>query len=329
MSTIKVFSSILGVFLCSSLYAQSIHEYVPYTAVGTAKDNNYLYLILRKFLLNNTIHYFMVNPEDLSSRIEPATTLKVIEYSWSALREKYSTTPYINAIRDAEFMANTLQDAGITHLTPQKRGIDLTIDLCPSKHPLDRVIFKELINELGKEEKPVPLAVAVTGLWMEKHGDDLQWLLELEKNKVLSITWINHSYNHSVSKTLPLKENFLLEKGTDISFEVLHTEIKMLEEGITPSVFFRFPGLISNSNIFNRITGYGLIPIGSDAWLAKNQWPKEGSIVLVHANGNEPIGVQRFLALLGEERENIASKKWLLFDLRESVVETETNQKSK
>jgi len=34
-----------------------------------------------------------------------------------------------------------------------------------------------------------------------------------------------------------------------------------------------------------------MIPIGSDAWLAKNQWPKEGSIVLVHANGHELIGI--------------------------------------
>jgi hypothetical protein len=68
----------------------------------------------------------------------------------------------------------------------------------------------------------------------------------------------------------------------------------------------------------------GLVPVGSDAWLAKNQRPGEGSIVLVHANGNEPLGVRRFLELLRTERERIRAGTWQLLDLRESVVETES-----
>ena len=40
---------------------------------------------------------------------------------------------------------------------------------------------------------------------------------------------------------------------------------------------------------------YGLIPVGSDAWLAKNEVPSAGSIVLVHGNGNEPVGVEKLL----------------------------------
>ena len=45
-----------------------------------------------------------------------------------------------------------------------------------------------------------------------------------------------------------------------------------------------------------QLDGLGLIPLGSDAWLAKNEWPREGSIVLVHANGNEPLGVRRLMS---------------------------------
>ncbi len=95
----------------------------------------------------------------------------------------------------------------------------------------------------------------------------------------------------------------------------------MIEKGITPSLFFRFPGLVSAEALFLAVTGFGLIPLGSDAWLAKNQWPRPGSIVLVHANGNEPLGVRRFIRLLREKRQEILNQKWFLFDLRESVQE--------
>jgi hypothetical protein len=90
--------------------------------------------------------------------------------------------------------------------------------------------------------------------------------------------------------------------------------------GIVPSVFFRFPGLVSDKDHVLAVMAYGLIPVGSDAWLGKNEQPKVGSIVLVHANGNEPIGVRRFLRLIREERQSIVHKEWLLLDLRESAV---------
>jgi hypothetical protein len=37
-----------------------------------------------------------------------------------------------------------------------------------------------------------------------------------------------------------------------------------------------------------------LIALGADAWLALDQRPNAGSIVLVHLNGNEPLGVKLF-----------------------------------
>ncbi len=36
---------------------------------------------------------------------------------------------------------------------------------------------------------------------------------------------------------------------------------------------------------------YVLIPLGADAWIAKNEAVKEGSIVLIHGNKNEPEGI--------------------------------------
>jgi hypothetical protein len=93
----------------------------------------------------------------------------------------------------------------------------------------------------------------------------------------------------------------------------------MIEHGMLPSVFFRFPGLVSDENVFERVISHGLIPTGSDAWLAKGQQAASGSIVLVHGNGNEPAGVGDFLELMRRERGQIKSHNWLLFDLRQSA----------
>jgi hypothetical protein len=202
----------------------------------------------------------------------------------------------------------------------RQKGIDLTADLCPSKRPMDRAFFTSLIEQFEKKEKPVPIAIAVTGNWMYEHREDLQWLVDLQKNGDLDITWINHTYNHRTARNVAIKQNFLLEKGTNLDFEVLKTEQKMIEYGLTPSVFFRFPGLVSDSLVFTKVTNYGLIPVGSDAWLAKNQQPGDGSIVLVHANGNEPYGIRQFFKLIREERDSINAGAWLLYDLRQSIA---------
>jgi hypothetical protein len=61
----------------------------------------------------------------------------------------------------------------------------------------------------------------------------------------------------------------------------------------------------------------------TDAWLAKGQEPGNGSIVLIHANGNEPVGIKDFIELLRQHQQEVLSKKWELFDLRESVIENE------
>src|ERR1700743_3790668 len=156
---------------------------------------------------------------------------------------------------------------------------------------------------------------------MNTHQADLAWLKEMQAKHEIYITWINHSYNHRVSKNAPLKENFLLEPGTDINYEVLATEKLMLKNGLIPSTFFRFPGLVSDQQLVYKITDFGLIPIGSDAWLAKGQQPQAGSIVLIHGNGNEPVGVEDFIKLLQSKTKQIANKQWLLYDLSESVAE--------
>ena len=88
--------------------------------------------------------------------------------------------------------------------------------------------------------------------------------------------------------------NFLLTPGVDADAEILDTERLLIANGQTPSLFFRFPGLISNAPLMQAARRHHLISLGADAWLALRQRPKPGSIVLVHPNGNEPAGLKLF-----------------------------------
>ena len=279
------------------------------------------WMILRAFENEGKSYFLLVNPQTLETKIDEPNFYQVKPMSMTEVRIFFKNTPYQKALRRAEKQSVTIQDAGIESGVPKETGISLTADLCPSHRPLDKRIFTDIFNEFRKVERPVPVALSVTGIWMRQHPQDLEWLKQLQQKHEIYITWINHSFNHRVSRKAPLKENFLLEPGTDINYEVLETEKAMLKNGLLPSVFFRFPGLVSDRQLVYKITDFGLIPVGTDAWLAKGQQPQAGSIVLIHGNGNEPTGVNDFIKLLQSKTRSIANKQWLLYDLRESVDE--------
>jgi hypothetical protein len=299
-------------------FAQNtVSNYKTFFGSGIYKGNTVL--LTRSFVYNNTPSYLYTNPQTLATGILSAKDIKVTPAPLAALKIQFSNTPYIKALASAESQSFSLQDAGLIHGYPKEHGITLTIDLCPSHKKLDRIIFTSLTQEFGKTLQPVPVALSITGRFMLTHTDDIEWLKNLEKQKKIAITWINHTYNHHYDPKAPLTENFILAPGTDISFEILGTEIAMLQHGLIPSAFFRFPGLVSDNRAVTAVTGFGIIPIGSDAWLAKGQQAANGSIVLIHGNGNEPLGVKDFISLLKNEKEKALSKEWLLYDLRETV----------
>jgi hypothetical protein len=277
------------------------------------------WIVLRKFENQGKDYLLLVNPQTLQTKVNESSFYQVKPMTLAETRTFFKNTPYEKAISKVEKQSLSIQDAGIERGMPTETGISLTADLCPSHRPLDRRIFTTMIAEFQKVERPAPIALSVSGLWMLKHQEDLEWLKKLRNDGQIRITWVNHSYNHRVSKTAPLKMNFLLEPGTDINYEVLATEELMLKNGLVPSIFFRFPGLVSDQQLVYKITDFGLIPIGSDAWLAKGQQPQAGSIVLIHGNGNEPVGVADFIKLLQSKTKQIANKQWLLYDLRETV----------
>lgn len=96
-----------------------------------------------------------------------------------------------------------------------------------------------------------------------------------------------------------MEKNFLLQARLDWDAEILQTEAYLLARGLTPSVFFRCPGLVSNQALVERLTQkFGLIVLGADAWLAQGEIAKPGSIILLHGNGNEHAGIVKFEQIL-------------------------------
>lgn len=309
-----------GVVATSAPNAAEIDNLQVCFAVCTAPRCEKRLVSLRHFERDGQPAALVVDPDTLDTAVRPLSSLPSSCSSWPEVRAEIAGSRYEKAVLDAERNALELQNAGIVHSLPVGNGVVLTLDLCPSRHPLDRGLIERVIAEFKPVERPVPLAVAVTGVWMEEHPDDLAWLLELTQRGDAAITWINHSFHHRFDPTRPLTRNFLLEPGTNLESEILRTEQTMLEHRMQPSVFFRFPGLVSNAQIFQDVVGHGLVPVGSDAWLAKGQWPINGSIVLIHGNGNEPLGVEEFLQLLRTERASIHDRNWLLLDLRDDVA---------
>ncbi len=320
----KLLVIVLTIQTGNSVYAQQvssmdngISNYRVYYGITSFEGTDMA--VIREFEKSGKFFYVIINPYNLTTGVVPAWQIRVQPSALQTIMNKFRGSAYIKALQRAARQSYPLQDAGIIHGYPKEHGITLTVDLCPSHKPLDRIIFTSLIAEFGKIEKPVPVALSVTGKFFESHHEDFEWIRNLISSGEIEVTWVNHTWNHHYDPHKSLRNNFLLEPGTDMNQEILKTEIALLQEGFLFSVFFRFPGLVSDHRIVEKVLDYGLIPVGSDAWLAKGQQPYHGSIVLIHGNGNEPLGVYDFLTLLQKNRQSVLKKQWLLYDLRESV----------
>src|SRR5579872_1862735 len=246
-------------------------------------------IAIRQMTIAGAPGLLLVDPEKLTTSLESAAC-------WTCAPtddEGQKATRYAAAIeRSAEapglIHRTFLQDAGLVH--GGASGDFVTGDLCPSQLPLDRRFFEKLETN----GPATPVALSISGLWLKDHPADFQWLRAQAASGALDILWMNHTYHHPYAKGKPDDQTFMLTKGIDPDFEILETERLLIANGGTPSAFFRFPGLVSSSPLMQAVRRHHLISIGADAWLAKGQLPKPGSIILVHPNGNEEIGIDLF-----------------------------------
>jgi hypothetical protein len=266
----------------------AVEDYRPVMKACVAADGRKR-IAIREMTVSGQKVALLADPETLTTRLERAECWTCREASEAEL----SATRMGRAIRESALAPGLvhrgfLQNAGLTHGVGA--GDFVTGDLCPSQRPLDRAFFARL--EAASPHAPV--ALSISGLWLIHHFDDFRWLVDQRNAGALDILWVDHTFHHPYHRKLPDDANFLLSKGVDPVEEILDTERLLIANGETPSLFFRFPGLVSSDPLMQAVSQFHLVTLGADAWLAKGQKPGRGSIVLVHPNGNEPKGVALF-----------------------------------
>jgi len=146
----------------------------------------------------------MADAEELTTRLERATC-------WTcrpASEEELATTRLGRAISASAAAPGIerrgfLENAGLTR--GAKGGAFVTGDLCPSPRPLDRGFFVRL----AATEKRAAVALAISGLWLVRHGADFRWLLDQRDAGALDILWVDHTYTHPYWRRLPDARNYL------------------------------------------------------------------------------------------------------------------------
>ncbi len=173
----------------------------------------------------------------------------------------------------------------------------LTVDMCQSRKPWEKRLFDWAIDLSDKLHQPVPVGIAMTGLWAKAHAPELDQILAWQSAGKLAITWINHSSTHPLhcQNSSCSRARFLTAPSVNFDEEVFGLERSLLERGIVPSVIFRFPGLVHDRPRMDQLARLSLMAIDADAWIAKGQGIKPRAVVLVHGNGNEPEGITGFL----------------------------------
>ncbi|MGV3279068.1 hypothetical protein ACFX5K_05420 [Rickettsiales bacterium LUAb2] len=251
------------------------------------KNNQGVFLIIRSFKQDGINKYLGVNTKTFNTLLlgSPQIKNKLDNYK-----------PNIDKL----FSYPPLQKSNNT------KSIYLTVDLCPASKPLFEKDFFEQLIAYGKQNNTViNLTIDISGLWGEKHQEELEQLKQWNSEKKLNIMWVNHSYRHYYNPALPNNENFMIHDEENAEQDIIKNEIYMLDQGITPSIFFRFPGLIYDDYLLNVVKKLDLIPLDSASWLAKTGGKfNPGDIILVHGNLNEHIGISLFLKALNNNQFN-------------------------
>ena len=247
-------------------------------------------LAIRRMSVDGEKLLLTVDPQSLKTSLERAACWRCAETS----EAEQADTRFMRAVRppqDPE-RAPALVNAGLIHGGGE--GSFVTGDLCPSPKPLDRAF----LETLAAQGPGTPVTLAISGSWLAHHRADFAWMQEQSRAGALDITWANHSYSHPYVVGLKDAQNYLLRPGVDLDREIFETEKLLIANGATPSVFFRFPGLVADGALLEKLRARHLVALGADSWLALGPPPRAGSIVLVHPNGNEPAGLRIFSKLL-------------------------------
>lgn len=250
-------------------------------------------LAIRDMTVDGRLSLLLVDAATLATSLEDAGAWTCEDTSDEAQTHTRFGRALATPIPPSRAPSGVLRDTGLVHGAGE--GSFVTGDLCPTARPLAR----GFLQMLAKTGAHVPVALSISGLWLAHHGEDFRWLQDVMRDGALDITWVNHSYTHPFDPKRPMTQDFLMRPGIDVDDEVLKTERLLIAHGGTPSVFFRFPGLIADKALMEKIRAFHLITLGADSWLVLSPTaPHPGAIILVHPNGNEPAGLKLFARYL-------------------------------
>lgn len=266
---------VLSIFLSALLCAEVTNYHV--THKSRLGIDAYCYTLLRHFEDDGVSKYLAVNVDTLETSVRKSSFYT--RYHCDARNSSY------DRLKEKVLeKSSTLHNAGVSHF--ESDGYVVSVDMCPSSKPrYETELFQQLFDENHT------FAVAISAHWAKQHSKDFH-ILAANQDK---ITWINHTHSHPYKRGIKIDKNFMLLDGVVLKDEITLNEIYLLKSGCIPSIFFRFPGLVSTPSLVKDVVNmFGLIVLGSDAWLAKGETIKNGSLVLLHGNKNEPLGVERF-----------------------------------
>ncbi|MCX7820151.1 MAG: polysaccharide deacetylase family protein [Brevinematales bacterium] len=246
-------------------------------------------LLTREITYTNKEKAFIgINPENLESILIKDTNFIDTEKIY------FENTPFIKIKRKFYNESNTIGEVNKKDSLFQDNAIVLlTTDLCPVEKSLDTNFYIAISELEQKISNKIPFFIFFSGRWIETHHSELEWI----KSRGFSFIACNHTYNHKI-----IKENF---SNSVLKDEIIKTELIMLNNGIIPSCFFRFPGLKYNKENLSVLYEMNLIPLSVNFWGGQKSFPKK-SILLVHSNGSVPIEVKKFIQFLkGIKNKNI------------------------
>jgi hypothetical protein len=252
--------------------------------------NGHVHSAIRSFDSEVVDYFLLVDIENLNTRLARAQDCNPRrndeEGRYFKFKE-FADSRYYKIVNKYNIIENNNKDNQGLKSIDKSEGVFISIDMCPSVNKIEKSLFIRL-QEKSKLNK-VYVSIAISGLWVVQNREDFIWLQSLKSDNFI-ITWINHSFTHRYYKDIAMENNFLLLSDTIIQSEILDTERILIEHGEIPSIFFRFPGLISDEKFLAELKKYGLVQLGSGAWISKMKKEdaiEKGNIILIHGNGNE------------------------------------------
>lgn len=239
--------------------------------------------------------WLCLDPETLTTFLtDPVTNDHPAWPSSNTLLEQTETRMLTTGTAIGESRFNRYSTQAVTNVL-------LTTDLCPTRSKLNRDFYQARAEAEKNISNRIPCVVFFSGEWIRTHPADLDWL----KTNGAAFTAGNHTWSHHIIQGAWPRDRF--------TAEITNTEVEMLENGILPSCWFRFPGLKFGHSHLEELSRLSLIPLDCGLWMGQKKvpiWP----VILLHSNGTTDIEVRMFRKYLAANIKNLRSGKLVFND---------------